>query len=192
MPLGTSDYTLCLIPDRVCTMHHGRSRVTPTDNPGQFGTCLCTPSLGKPWLLWTSAQLKVGAQKFSLEKMLNAYMLGEKSWTLLGWGKTRLKHGHPQPRSLHIGLSHPEPCLDALSVLRPALQVSPSIRNLITRPADLVLCPLYPCLVPPWPLVSPLSPLVCVSLALRAVALLCLLSLYSQFLYQPRCPECTL
>lgn len=50
-----------------------------------------------------------------------------------------------------------------LPLLRPALQVSPSIRNLITCPADLALCPLYPYLVPPWPLVSPLSPLACVA-----------------------------
>lgn len=136
-------------------LQHGRCRVSPTGNPGQFETCLCTDSVlhTKPREALSVLDLcpaRGRAHKFSLEEMLNAPLLGEKSWALLGWGKARLKMVIPTPG----------PCLDA-SVLRPALQVSPSIRNQITRPADLALCPLYPCLVPPWPLVSPESFSVC-------------------------------
>lgn len=60
--------------------------------------------------------------------------------------------------------------------------MSPSYRNLITHPADVAPYSLHPCLVPLWSLVNPLSLLECV-LALRAVVLLYLLSLYSQFLH---------
>lgn len=98
-------------------LHHGRSRVTPTGNPDQFGTCLCTNSAlhTKPkeaLALVDFCPVQGRGTEVQPGEDVKCPHAGREKLALLGWGKTRLKHGHPHPRSLHIGLSHPEPCLD--------------------------------------------------------------------------------